>query len=62
MSSKRPISIVWDCFLKIDDNFVQCSECQMKLMYHKITSSLMHHLKNKHPLKYDELLREKKKR
>ena len=61
MSSKRPTSIVWKCFVKIEDNFVQCNQCQLKLMYHKSTSSLMHHLKSKHALKYDELLQEKEK-
>uniref|UniRef100_A0A3Q3M6V6 Zinc finger BED domain-containing protein 1-like n=1 Tax=Mastacembelus armatus TaxID=205130 RepID=A0A3Q3M6V6_9TELE len=41
-------SSVWDIFIKIDDE-VHCTMCDTKLKYRSSTTSMMYHIKNKHP-------------
>ena len=44
------MSKVWDHFkLKIKDNIMVCAHCKMELAYHNSTSSMLQHLKRKHP-------------
>ena len=44
------MSKVWDHFqLKIKDNIVVCVHCKTKLAYHNSTTSMLQHLKRKHP-------------
>ncbi|KAK1884273.1 Zinc finger BED domain containing protein 3 [Dissostichus eleginoides] len=46
MASKR--SNVWKYFDQVSECGVECKLCQMKLVYHKSTSSMLNHLKLKH--------------
>ncbi|XP_029366973.1 zinc finger BED domain-containing protein 1-like isoform X2 [Echeneis naucrates] len=41
-------SSVWDIFIKVDDE-VHCTMCDTKLKYRSSTTSMMYHIKNKHP-------------
>lgn len=41
-------SSVWDIFIKVDDE-VHCRICDTKLKYRSSTTSMMYHIKNKHP-------------
>ncbi|XP_051279716.1 E3 SUMO-protein ligase ZBED1-like isoform X1 [Dicentrarchus labrax] len=41
-------SSVWDIFVKVDDE-VHCTMCDTKLKYRSSTTSMMYHIKNKHP-------------
>lgn len=41
-------SSVWDIFIKVDDE-VHCTICDTKLKYRSSTTSMMYHIKNKHP-------------
>ena len=41
-------SSVWDIFIKVDDE-VHCTLCDTKLKYRSSTTSMMYHIKNKHP-------------
>ncbi|XP_020513501.2 E3 SUMO-protein ligase ZBED1-like [Labrus bergylta] len=41
-------SSVWDIFIKVDDE-VHCTVCDTKLKYKSSTTSMMYHIKNKHP-------------
>lgn len=41
-------SSVWDIFIKVDDE-VRCTVCDTKLKYRSSTTSMMYHIKNKHP-------------
>lgn len=41
-------SSVWDTFIKVDDE-VQCRMCDTKLKYRSSTTSMIYHIKNKHP-------------
>ena len=54
--SKKTVSLAWQVFTKQEEKIVQCTECKATLAYHKTTSTMMTHLKSKHPLKYAELL------
>ncbi|KAM7369362.1 hypothetical protein PAMP_013634 [Pampus punctatissimus] len=47
---RQKMSKVWDHFkLKIKDNIVVCVHCKMELAYHNSTTSMLQHLKRKHP-------------
>ncbi|TNN67008.1 hypothetical protein EYF80_022781 [Liparis tanakae] len=41
-------SSVWDIFIRVDDE-VHCTMCDTKLKYRSSTTSMMYHIKNKHP-------------
>uniref|UniRef100_A0A3P8TL70 BED-type domain-containing protein n=1 Tax=Amphiprion percula TaxID=161767 RepID=A0A3P8TL70_AMPPE len=41
-------SSVWDVFIRVDDE-VHCTMCDTKLKYRSSTTSMMYHIKNKHP-------------
>lgn len=41
-------SSVWDIFIKVDDE-VHCTMCDTRLKYRSSTTSMMYHIKNKHP-------------
>ncbi|XP_034397579.1 zinc finger BED domain-containing protein 1-like [Cyclopterus lumpus] len=41
-------SSVWDIFIKVDEE-VHCTMCDTKLKYRSSTTSMMYHIKNKHP-------------
>ncbi|XP_028312500.1 zinc finger BED domain-containing protein 1-like [Gouania willdenowi] len=41
-------SSVWDVFVQIDDE-VHCTMCDTKLKYRSSTTTMMYHIKNKHP-------------
>ncbi|XP_040051808.2 E3 SUMO-protein ligase ZBED1 [Gasterosteus aculeatus] len=41
-------SSVWDIFVKVDEE-VHCTMCDTKLKYRSSTTSMMYHIKNKHP-------------
>uniref|UniRef100_A0A8D3A8R3 BED-type domain-containing protein n=1 Tax=Scophthalmus maximus TaxID=52904 RepID=A0A8D3A8R3_SCOMX len=41
-------SSVWDIFIKVDDE-VHCTLCDTRLKYRSSTTSMMYHIKNKHP-------------
>lgn len=41
-------SSVWDIFVKVDDE-VHCTMCDTKLKYRSSTTSMMYHIRNKHP-------------
>ncbi|XP_047448024.1 E3 SUMO-protein ligase ZBED1-like [Mugil cephalus] len=41
-------SSVWDIFIKVDDE-VHCTMCDTKLKYRSSTTTMMYHIKNKHP-------------
>lgn len=41
-------SSVWDIFVKVEDE-VHCTICDTKLKYRSSTTSMMYHIKNKHP-------------
>ncbi|KAM9392297.1 zinc finger BED domain-containing protein 4-like [Pholidichthys leucotaenia] len=41
-------SSVWDIFIRVDDE-VHCTMCDSKLKYRSSTTSMMYHIKNKHP-------------
>lgn len=41
-------SSVWDIFIKVDDE-VHCTLCDTKLKYRSSTTSMIYHIKNKHP-------------
>uniref|UniRef100_A0A3Q3J3I3 BED-type domain-containing protein n=1 Tax=Monopterus albus TaxID=43700 RepID=A0A3Q3J3I3_MONAL len=41
-------SSVWDIFIKVDDE-VHCTMCDTKLKYRSSTTSMMYHIRNKHP-------------
>ncbi|XP_037830665.1 E3 SUMO-protein ligase ZBED1 isoform X2 [Kryptolebias marmoratus] len=43
-------SSVWDIFIKADDE-VRCTICDTKLKYRSSTTSMMYHIRNKHPEK-----------
>lgn len=46
---KRPRrSSVWDIFVRVDDE-VHCTMCDTKLKYRSSTTTMMYHIKNKHP-------------
>ena len=50
--SQSQKSVVWKFFVKETDKAaVQCNLCNAKMAYHGSTSSMMEHIKRKHPLK-----------
>lgn len=42
-------SSVWDTFIKVDGDEVHCKICDTKLKYRSSTTSMMYHIRNKHP-------------
>lgn len=43
-------SSVWSSFTLINENEVKCNLCQVKLAYHKSTTTMHNHLRVKHPV------------
>ena len=48
---RQKVSKVWDHYtLKRKENAVQCVHCKAELAFHNSTSSMLQHLKRKHPV------------